>query len=303
VKHLIVNADDFGYTRGVNRAIVEGYRTGIITSTSLMANGEAFDDAVAHANREPRLDVGCHINLVEGKPVSPQSAIPHLVRSDGTFHSLYTLGWRLTASLIPASELERECSAQIEKLLEAGIQPSHIDSHKHTHLHPRVARALAKAARRFSIPWMRRPFENCRPAGIGDSFTRSVVGGSLRLVSGTFQRIAFRQQISLPDFFTGFTLTGRWTRQAMEDTLSVIRGGTTELMCHPGYCDAELDAMPTRLKQQREREFEIMADGTLRERLRELGIVLKSFRNASDAARGIADPAGNPIGFGLAQGE
>jgi len=219
VKQLIVNADDFGYTRGVNRAIVDGCRRGIITSTSLMANGAAFDDAVDLARAEPGLDTGCHINLVEGTPVAPASQLPHLVGADGKFRGLSGLMLRLAVGWIPESELEGECSAQIEKLLRAGIQPSHVDTHQHTHLHPRVAAAVAGAARRHSIHWLRRPFDNCRPAAAHDSGVRKLMGRSLSLFAAQFERRMLGQGIRLPDFFTGFGSTGRWSRHAMEATL------------------------------------------------------------------------------------
>jgi predicted glycoside hydrolase/deacetylase ChbG (UPF0249 family) len=149
LRRLIVNADDFGYTRGVNRAIVEACRNGVVTSTSLLANGAAFDDAVEAALSEHRLDVGCHLNFVEGTPVSPPERIPHLVGPGGRFFKARQLAGRLTFGRIPESEIEQEAGAQIEKLLQAGIRASHVDTHKHTHTHPAVARAIARAARRL----------------------------------------------------------------------------------------------------------------------------------------------------------
>ena len=173
MKQLIVNADDFGYTCGVNRGIVDAYRTGILTSASLMANGAAFEDAVERAKAEPGLDVGCHVNLVEGLPLSPSAEIPHLVGPEGRFHSASGLALRLVANTIPVVELERECMAQVEKLHRAGIRPSHLDTHKHTHLHPRVASVLARMAQHFSIGWIRRPFQNYRVPGVkGTAVTR-----------------------------------------------------------------------------------------------------------------------------------
>ncbi len=216
MKQLIVNADDFGYTRGVNRAIMDGHRCGIITSASLMANGAAFDDAVELAATEPGLDIGCHLNLVEGPPLSPPAGIPHLVGSGGKFHSLSRLALRLVAGAVPAAELERECSAQIEKLLRAGIQPSHLDTHKHTHLHPRVAAAVAAAARRYSIGWIRRPFENSGPAVSNASGFRKLIGRSLNLLARGFERRMSKQGIRMPELVIGFGLTERWTERAME---------------------------------------------------------------------------------------
>lgn len=283
MKQLIVNADDFGYTLGVNRAIVEGYRNGIITSTSLLANGAAFDDAVERARverakGEPGLDVGCHLNLVEGAPVSPPEAIPHLVGADGKFHRLRNLALRLAAGMVPAAELERECSAQVEKLLQAGIAPSHLDTHQHTHLHPRVAAVVARVARRYSIGWVRRPFENFRIPESGESAVRRLAGWTLALLAPGFDRRMTAEGIRTTDYFTGFSLTGRWTLLAMQRTVAGLPEGITELMCHPGYCDADLEASPTQLKREREVERQILVQPDWRARIGESGVVLRGYR-------------------------
>ncbi|MBI2816028.1 MAG: ChbG/HpnK family deacetylase [Acidobacteria bacterium] len=297
VKQLIVNADDFGYSRGVNRAIVDGYRNGIITSTSIMANGGAFDDAAELAHSTPGLDVGCHLNFVEGAPLSSSDKVAQLVRADGSFYGLRTLVWRLVSGAIPVVELERECSAQIEKLLAAGIQPSHLDTHKHTHLHPRVAAAVAAVARRYSIPWLRRPFDNSRRAAATPDL-RELTGRCLNLFASGFERRMMDCGMRLPDFFTGFGLTGRWTRPSLDITLQLVTAGVTELMCHPGYYDAELEALPTRLKRERQVEIDIFGDRAWRRRLRELNIVLTRFRDllpsspqASQEGLAMATPA------------
>ena len=291
MKQLIVNADDFGYTRGVNEAIVEAHARGIVTSTSLMANGPAFEDAVERAKDEPGLDIGCHLNFVEGLPVSAPSQIPHLVGANGRFHSAAELAFRLVAGMVPADELERECTAQIEKLLGAGISPSHIDTHKHTHLHPRVASVAAEAAHRFSIGWIRRPFQNFRVPGVRGTAVQRVLGGSFNFLARPFERHVAGEGLCLPDYFTGFELTGKWTRRAIEDTLSDLPHGVTELMCHPGFYDADLAASPTRLKRQRQIEFDIAADESLRVLAESLGVVLRDFRGVPAATLQISRTA------------
>ncbi|OFW42006.1 MAG: hypothetical protein A3J28_18890 [Acidobacteria bacterium RIFCSPLOWO2_12_FULL_60_22] len=277
LKRLIVNADDFGYTRGVNRAILEACRNGVVTSTSLLANGPAFEDAVEIARGEQRLDVGCHLNFVEGRPVSPAEQVPHLVAADGRFWNARQLAIRLLRRAVPAIELEREASAQLEKLLHAGLRPSHVDTHKHTHIHPRVADAVARAARRFGVGWIRRPFENWMPRGAPGSSLRRLGVSSLRWFSSGFERRMAAQGFSMPDFFTGIVLTGRLTKQAFAETVAALQPGVTELMCHPGYCDAELEESTTRLKRERELERETVTDGTWQARLREGGVVLTRF--------------------------
>ena len=276
-KHLIVNGDDFGYTRGINRAILDAHRSGILTSASLLANGAAFEDAVKRAHQEPFLDVGCHVNLVEGAPVSPASQVPNLVGADGRFPGAVRLGLRLLRGAVPAEEIDREAIAQVEKLLRAGIAVSHLDTHQHTHLHARVAGALGKAAQLFGIRWIRRPFENCPvPAGQG-TWLRKMTGLSLHCFASQFDRCMAARKLCSPDFFSGFVLTGRLTKKLLAETLNALQPGVTELMCHPGYCDAELESSPTRLKRKREIELEAVADGSLRDQVRQRGIVLTRF--------------------------
>ena len=277
MKQLIVNADDFGYTPGVNRAIVEAHRCGIVTSASLMANGAAFEDAVEQSRRAPGLDIGCHLNFVEGAPVSPPAKIPHLVGADGRFLAASQLALRLVCGGVPKDELEREAAAQIETLLRAGIQPSHVDTHKHTHVHPKVAAAVARIALRFGIAWVRRPFENCRLRALPGPWGRKLAVSAFGLLDAGFERRMLALGLRFPDFFTGILLTGRLTRETLAATFAHLPSGLTELMCHPGYVDDALLQSPTRLKPQREAEREAVADPSWRARLRDSGIVLTSF--------------------------
>ena len=291
MRRLIVNADDFGYTRGVNRAILEACRNGVVTSTSLLSNGAAFEDAVEIARAETRLDVGCHLNFVEGKPVSPPERIPHLVEADGRFLKAWQLAPRLLCGAVPESEIEREASAQIEKLLQAGLRPSHVDTHKHTHVHPAVARAVARAARRFDIRWIRRPFENLLPRSARRISAKRFALASLNWLAPPFERRMAAMGMAMPAFFTGVLLTGRLTRQAFAETLAALPPGVTEVMCHPGYCDADLKGSPTRLHEERELERETVADGAWRAQARELGIELTAFGGLSSPQGSLAkDP-------------
>ncbi|MBI3934431.1 MAG: ChbG/HpnK family deacetylase [Acidobacteria bacterium] len=284
MRHLIVNADDFGYTKGVNRAIADAHRTGIVTSTSLMATGAGFEDAIERAQVNPSLDVGCHLNLVEGRPVSPAGQIPHLVNARGDFHNLVELGLRVLAGCVPMPEVEREFAAQIEKIIAAGIRPSHLDTHQHTHLHPKVATVLARVGQRYGIGWARRLCENCTPPLRAGAWRRRVVAAASFLFVSSLQRRMDQHGLRTPDAFTGFVLTGRLSTPALRSTLAGLPEGVTELMCHPGYCDPDLEAAPTLLKHKREIEFQIVADTSWGDWLRERGIVLTSFRDLSSAA-------------------
>lgn len=283
MKQLIVNADDFGYTRGVNRAIVDAHRAGIVTSTSLLATGAAFADAVERARATPSLDVGCHLNLVEGSPVSPPEEVPHLVGADGKFHNLVEFGLRAVLGLAPAAEIEREFAAQIEKMIQAGIRPSHLDTHQHAHLLPKVTTVLARVAQRYGIGWVRRLCENCTPPIRQGAWRRRMVAAASHLFVSALERRMDAHGLRTPDAFTGFVLTGRLTPSGLAATLAGLPEGVTELMCHPGYYDQELKDSPTMLKRKREIEWKIVADPAWLAWLRERGVALTSFRDLTPA--------------------
>jgi hopanoid biosynthesis associated protein HpnK len=293
MKQLIVNADDFGYTPGVNRAIAEASRAGgggIITATSLLANAAAFDDAVELARRTPELDIGCHLNLVEGRPVAPAAEVAGLLDRAGNFAGASALALALLSGRARLEQIERECAAQVERVIAAGIRPSHLDTHQHTHLHPRVARAVARTARRFSIRWVRRPFESISLAGHG-KFKRRLLAGGLKVLAGSFDRVMTEQGIQSTRHFTGFVLTGRLTAEALRLTLERLPEGTTELMCHPGYADAALTGAATNLREHRQRELDALRDPRMQAVLAGRGIALASFRELAASQLGEAAPA------------
>lgn len=237
---LAVNADDFGFTRDVNDGIVEGHRRGILTSTTLMANGDAFEHAVQLAHQTPTLDVGCHLTLIGG-PALTGGSLPSGISK---LLELLALG-RLA--------VYEEFAAQIRRIKAAGIAPTHLDTHKHTHLAPPVLRAMVRVGREFGIPWIRRP--------LGMLSLSPDLGGC-----------------RTTDHFVGFLLTGRMGPEQMERVLRRLPPGFTEFMCHPGYCREELRRAPTRLKESRERELKALLSAGVRRAVEERGIVLSGFK-------------------------
>ncbi|HET7101696.1 MAG TPA: ChbG/HpnK family deacetylase, partial [Terriglobia bacterium] len=160
MKSLIVNADDFGLTEGVNRAIIDGHRNGIITSTTLMANGMAFASAVAAGSAAPALGIGVHLNLTQGRPVSPASRVPSIVTAEGAFYpGPGILARRILMRQVKPRDVETELRSQIEKVATAGIRITHLDSHKHIHLLPPIFGVVRKLAREYGINCVRCPAE------------------------------------------------------------------------------------------------------------------------------------------------
>jgi predicted glycoside hydrolase/deacetylase ChbG (UPF0249 family) len=255
VKLLVVNADDFGFTRDVNAGIVEAHRDGILTATTLMATGDAFDDAVRLARETPLLDIGCHLVLV-GAPGFPLT-IPDLVR----------------AVTLRRIDIYEKLSQQVRRIMDAGLSPTHLDTHKHTHLLPPVLEAVARISEEFRIPWVRRPFDfPLQPGGVGWK------NKLMRLMSGRFRTALARHHCRSTDWFAGFRLTGDYRS---EDLVSVIRAlpeGVTEFMCHPGRCGDDLRSARTRLKESREEELRALTAPEVRVALAEAGVKLTGFR-------------------------
>jgi predicted glycoside hydrolase/deacetylase ChbG (UPF0249 family) len=276
MRRLIVNADDFGFTRGVNAGIVEACRNGILRSTTLMANGSAFDDAVERGRQTPGLDIGCHLVLIGGRAVAP----PHAPLAQSTKQLL----WRL-ASGFSAGAVEKEFSAQIEKILAAGLRPTHLDTHKHTHLAPPVLEAVLRVARRYGISWIRRPFDIPLPAVQGQApLRRRAINRALRPLQRRFGRRIAENGCRATDHFAGFQLTGGYQDRHLAELIRALPEGLTEFMCHPGYCDDELRASPTRLTDSRETELRALLSNEIRAALKRAGVELTSFADAGPAA-------------------
>jgi predicted glycoside hydrolase/deacetylase ChbG (UPF0249 family) len=256
---LIVNADDFGLTAGVNRAIAELHVEGALTSATLMANGAAFDDAVTIAHQHPLLGVGCHIVLTDGIPLSPPKTIPTLLGPDAkTFRpSLAAFFLAVLAGSVNEADIAREAHAQIERLQRNGITPTHIDTHKHTHILPGVARPLLAVAGRFGIPAVRNPFEPAWSIALGESpLLRRLQLGVISYLRPRF--LALPQirdgRILTTNGTLGISATGNLNTRNLSRTLIAMPAGTWELVCHPGYNDHDLDAITTRLRAHREVE-------------------------------------------------
>jgi hopanoid biosynthesis associated protein HpnK len=282
MKRLIVNADDFGLTRNVNRAIVNGHQRGIITSTSLMANGKAFDDAVELSRKVPTLGVGIHINLVEGRPVSEKTALGCLVTPEGEFYGgLDILTRRVMRGRITPAR------AQIEKVVAAGIEVTHLDSHKHTQLLPGIFKLMTRLAKEYGISAIRCTVEfgALSRALAGDGMRMRLMKLKQWLMAKAIQPSSARQRaeaasigIRCPDSFFGVTETGFLDERALDRILAALPEGTSELMCHPGYADHELKELPTRLVAQREVELRALTQPELKGHLAKKGICLISYR-------------------------
>ena len=258
MSRLIVNADDFGLTSGVNRAIVELHAAGVLTSTTLMARAGASQEAIRLAVATPTLGVGCHIVLVDGEPVLPPKEIPTLVdRKTGCFPArLTTFLSRLFTGRIAAEEIESEAAAQIAVLRNSGLNPSHVDAHKHTHMFPQVLRPILRAARTVDIRAVRNPFEPAWAvrATAGAGLARCFEVSLLRKLESRCRGIIAEEGFATTDGTIAVVGTGVLNSAAVRSLLNAMPEGTWELVTHPGYNDADLARVRTRLRASRDIE-------------------------------------------------
>jgi hopanoid biosynthesis associated protein HpnK len=258
VRRLILNADDFGLTSGVNRAIIELHQGGVLTSATLFAKAAATEEAIELARATPNLRVGCHVVLVDGVPVLSLRQLPTLVDPRTGYFRQTLCGFllRLFAGRIRSAEIEAETAAQIALLQSKGIALTHIDTHKHVHILPLVLRPVLRAAASRGINVVRNPFEPewSRRATRGASWIRGVEVSLLRLLEPAFRRMVAEEGFSTTDGALGVAATGTLDTATITSLLANLPDGTWELVTHPGYNDADLARTGTRLLASREIE-------------------------------------------------
>jgi predicted glycoside hydrolase/deacetylase ChbG (UPF0249 family) len=265
VRRLIINADDFGLTPGVNRAILEAHQRGVLTSTTLMANSFAFEQAVQLSKTSSRWSVGCHVVLLDGEPLLDPVRIPSLVPKNN-------------GKVFP--QVEAEAEAQIWKLKSHGISVSHVDTHKHTHIFPAALQGILRAARACGVRAIRNPFEVVAANFAGSQkrlWKRYAQVKTLRGLAGYFRRAVAKAGLRTPDGTLGIVATGHLDPHLFQSIADTMPEGTWEFVCHPGYVDGDLAAIRTRLRESRAEELAILTSSATRAALEKRGIQLISY--------------------------
>jgi hopanoid biosynthesis associated protein HpnK len=278
LRRLIINADDFGLTSGVNRGIIESHAHGVVTSATLMACGEKFAEAATLAAQAPRLGVGCHVVLVDGVPVSDAATVSTLTVGPRFRDRLTNFAMLAATGRLDPAQIEAEVTAQIQKLQAAGIRVSHLDSHKHTHMFPVVLKGMLRAAKKCGIRAVRNPFEPLVFATVRH-WKRQFQLRMMRRFRASFQTALANAGVVTPDGCVGVAATGGLNQQTFESLIQHLPEGTWEFVSHPGYNDAELDKIQTRLRDSREKELAILTSPSTKEALQREGIQLISYRD------------------------
>jgi len=290
VRRLIINADDFGLTPGVNRAILEAHLGGIVTSTTLMANGAAFPEAVQLARSVPQLSIGCHVVLLDGKPLLPAKDVSSCTSSAshgdmGLGDGLAGFAARALLGRLDPEQIEGEATSQIRRLQAAGIAVSHCDSHKHTHMFPAALQPLLRAAKNCGVKAIRNPFESSRllptsvllaRPGLWKRYAQVKV---LRRFADQFRNAVSDSGLLTPNGTLGIVVTGDLDETLFRIVAESMPEGTWELVCHPGYDDCDLHATGTRLKESRATELRLLTSSEARHILAQQEIELISFRD------------------------
>ncbi len=272
-KWLIVNADDFGLSERTNKGILDAHLHGIVTSSGLMLNMPALSDAINISRRHPSLDIGIHINLTWGRPLSTPGRISTLVGQDGQFMDKRALIISLLTGKVEAPHMENEIRAQIERFLSTGLAPYHMDVHQHLHAIPSVTRLIIRLAGEYGIPCLRNLKERLSP-----NLTTLAIRLFLMISNCG---INSNSNILSSNYFAGIALTGKWNEKKKKKVRRLIfklRPGITELVCHPGYTDPDL--MPvSRLVAERQEELGLLTSPLLKNWLEEAKVTLTSYRD------------------------
>lgn len=279
-KRVIINGDDFGLCAGVNEGIIQAYRRGILSSTSLMTNTPGFDAAVLLARENPGLGIGVHLNIVRGVPLLAKNMVPSLLRKDGYFLGrVFPLFSGILRGKIKLEEIEWEWRAQIEKALAAGIAPTHLDSEKHVHAFPPLFRLALKLAAEYGIFRVRIIREFCPGWPLAATFKALIVSYWSKKLMPDIEGTG----IKVVDRFYGFCQAGKVSTAWLKKVLRHLPEGTAEIMTHPGYLTEELLALEKNfgsyyINRRREEELKALLAPELKPLLEELSIRLISYR-------------------------
>lgn len=292
MKELIINADDFGLSDGVNRAVIKAWQEGILTSASLMVGGDAFHEAVHLAKANPGLQLGLHLTLVQGRAVGEHPSFPRICDAKGYFTDDPVHAGMRYYFLPPfRKQLRREIEAQIERFLQTGLPLSHIDGHLNIHMHPVIFDILCELMPRYGITTFRLSREELR-SNLAIDRSRLLGKAADAFI---FSKLASRCRPALDRLGIGYARevkgllsSGRMTELYLLKALETLEEGTTEIYFHPGClpCAEITRRMPD---YRHEEELAALTSPRVKGRLKELGIGIRNYRGEEKRGPGTRD--------------
>lgn len=273
-RKIIINADDLGINAQRSHGIFLSYEQGILTSTSLLANGNDSDDAARRA-MERDLPTGLHLNLTEGSPLSHATDIPSLLTTDGYFLGRESLRRSMHEGEIDPSHIERETRAQIEWFLEHRGQPTHVDGHHAIHVHPHVVPVLIPLLDMYCIAFVPVPSEPAVPFGYEIDPKKSHFIDALSKEAEAARLFLHGNGIRTPENFRGLALSGRASMRNLRHTLNRLPEGVTHLAMHPGSPSTSAD--PFESDPQRQTELHILLNEDSAAEMKDRKIILCSY--------------------------
>lgn len=283
LKGLIINADDFGLTEGINSGIISLFVRGVVKSASLMVTCGAFNNAIELIRRFPELDVGIHLVLIDEKPVCEPPHIKSLVCKKGHFFSVTHFLFRYFLGRIKKKDLEKELRAQFHRAINSGIKITHIDSHKHIHILPGILDIIIKLSREFNVKFVR-----CSDEGMGlkymlsssrINFKRLIVVYPIKILAKIAKEKLRKAGLDFAVSFFGLFNSGNLRLIDIEKMSTSLKGGISELMVHPGNIDDELMLKYGQWRYDWQREKDLLAQENVSILFKEKSISLLSFND------------------------
>lgn len=289
MKSVIINADDFGLNKNINRGVIKVFREGLLTSASLIVNMPGFEDAVSLIRENPGLDIGIHINIIRGKPILPCAKLGSLTEGEYFLGGVSKILRMIYLKRQGLEEIEKECRAQIEKLLQRGVTITHLDSEKHIHMVKPIFKTIARIASEYKIsnirvanemPYLYQNMFNL-PLIIKKQFYKSLL---LSIISMQNRAMIQQYNIKTADYFYSIiNADDNKITYAYQRAFYNLRDGITEILCHPGYhVDSELQEYSFcfgKFHINREKELNALLDPALKDLINKLNIRLISFRD------------------------
>jgi len=229
LKYLIVTADDLGLARSINEGIAKACREGVVTAVSVIPTGEAFEDVIKIIKDLPIKGVGAHLALTETKP---------LLASSRFYKSHNKLFFMSLFGFVKEEDIYAELKAQLELLKKSSLNITHINSHEHVQLMPRILKVFIRLAKEYNIPAIRFPRDDRKPKPLSVKEIYKYI--LLQFFAGRINKELGGSGLIYTDYFMGFLDAGKLNIDKIKDLLGNLKKGVTELVTHPGFLSPEV---------------------------------------------------------------